>query len=215
MARHRFILEQFEEFLSGGNVAINHAGPIPIWAGFIIEQNARILAILENTVTSNESQLQADLAQLIAINTDVKATLANQLGQITDLQGQVASLKTKLGDGSITADDLAALDSAVSDLAATAASAHATSSAGATNPAPSVSTDVQAPITSEPVDPTQLAEPVAPSVPVQAPITSEPADPVDPAKVSGADGSTDSAVAAPVDDSATGGDATAPGVAGQ
>lgn len=195
MSRRHFRIREFAEFLMGGNVATLHTGPIPIWAGFIIEQNARILEILENTVTSNESQLQADLAQLIAINTDVKATLADQVGQITDLQGQVAGLKAKLGDGSITADDLAALDSAVNDLAATAASAHATSSTGATNAAPSTPVDPQTPIVGAPADSGSTDTSDAPAADTGAPVadpsvpdaSTAPADADGDDKVSGAD----------------------------
>ncbi|MFD6357931.1 RodZ family helix-turn-helix domain-containing protein [Nocardia tengchongensis] len=183
MARHRFILDQFEEFLTGGNVAAKHDGPIPIWAGYIIEQNARILEIL---MTDIETQLKADIASLVDSNTKLVDYETQQVAQIADLQGQIAALKNQVANGQTpSADTLAALDSITQQIAGTATQAHATASASATSPAPATPVvEPQAPVTSQPIETVPATTPdtvATPVVPVQAPVTS------DSGKVSGAD----------------------------
>jgi hypothetical protein len=189
----RFVLELFEEFLAGGDVSTTHDGPIPIWAGYIIEQNARILEIL---MTNIETQMLADIASLVDSNTKIVALNTAQVSQITDLQGQIATLKSQIAaGGTVTADDLARLDAITGQIAATASTTSATASASATAPGDAGAVATQAPVTSVPADQVPATDPTAsaPVVPVQQPITS------DPSKVSGADTGTtsDSTTAAP------------------
>jgi hypothetical protein len=187
---HHFVLEQFEEFLAGGNVSTTHESPIPIWAGYIIEQNARILEIL---MTNIETQMLADIASLVDSNTKIVALNAAQVVQITDLQGQIAALKSQLAaGGTVTADDLAQLDAITGQIAATASTTSATAAASATAPT-TTPVEPQAPITSVPADQAPATDPTAtaPVVPVQQPITS------DPTKVSGADAGATSDSTAP------------------
>ncbi|MEV6449652.1 hypothetical protein [Amycolatopsis sp. NPDC051716] len=203
MSRRRFLIRDFVDFLTGGDVATVHTGPIPIWAGFIIEQNARILEILEKFMPNIEAQLKADIASLVDSNTKIVALSAAQVQQIGDLQGQVAALKSQIdAGGTITAEDVAALDDITAKIAATAASTADTAGASATSPAAGQSVEPQQPITSQPVETAPATDAAAPvDVPVQQPITS---DGSDAAKVSGADDTaTDTTATAPAEDSAT------------
>ncbi|MGW0052056.1 hypothetical protein [Nocardia nova] len=216
MSRRRFRIREFVEFLAGGNVATQHVGPIPIWAGFIIEQNAHLIEILENFMTSSEAQLQADIASLVDSNTKIVALAAQQSSQISDLRAKNAELQAKIENGeTITTDDLAALHDITAKLADTASTTADTAGASATAPAPSTpAAEPQQPIvpgdTSAPADSTATdagtadAGATAPAtdptvgVPVQQPIvpgdTSAPADAGAGDKVSGADQTTTTTV---------------------
>lgn len=174
----RFFIEQVEEFLTGGNVETEHNRPIPISAGFIIEQNARILEILEKFMTSFESQLQADIASLIDSNTKIVALNNQQVQQIADLQGKLAAAQNQIANGgTVTQADLDALNDIAGKIATTAATTSDTANASGTAAAPSVPVATpQQPIVSAPVDQTQATDPTAvptPATPApQAPIVS-------------------------------------------
>ena len=216
MTRH-FILERFEDFLTGGNVETAHTGPIPISAGFIIEQNARILEILEKFMTSFESQLQADIASLIDSNTKIVALNSQQVQQIADLQGQLAAAQTALANGgTVTQSDIAALNDIAGKIAATAATTSDTASSSATAPSTPVA-EPQQPIVGAPADSgstaasgsgtdsastATTAPTTAPSVPAQQPIIG--------GTVGSGSGSADTSASASSD-----GSASAPGVVGQ
>lgn len=84
-----------------------------------------VLAIKETLMALADTlaQLQTEVPELKA---DVDAFIANQgtLGtQITDLQAQIADLQTQLANGTISADQLTALQATADDLAATHAEA--------------------------------------------------------------------------------------------
>jgi hypothetical protein len=138
----------------GGGLAFGDAGrrysvtevtAVPMWAAYLITQNARIeqalarVLELQGVDVSVSQQIESDIAQLIDANTRVVAMLNDQQAKIADLQA-----KLDAGDN-VTAEDLAALDDITKKLVDTANST-------ATNAAPAPVPETQAPITSPPAE---------------------------------------------------------------
>lgn len=158
-----FDLAKWREFLISGSVRTSHEQPVPIWAGFIIEQNAQIGHYVRG-IMSDQDHIEADVAVLREVFTAVRDKIAEQGQAIDDLKAKVAA-------GTATPDDFTSLDKLTSDFAQLI-------SAQPSNPVVSqpVDTTRTTPVVSEPVD-TTTPTPVD-SVPVvepQAPVVSDPA----------------------------------------
>ncbi|MFM9261861.1 hypothetical protein ACKAMS_24810 [Rhodococcus sp. 5A-K4] len=152
-----FDIEQAAEFLVTGSVRTHHEQPVPIWAGFIIEQLAEI-ARQNRIIMSNQDHLNADVALLIEANTRTVALLAEQGAEIASLKAQAPESL-----------DFGPLDEVTAKLTQLA-------SAVPSNPVPAVDPSAgvdTAPVVSEPVDTTAPVEPVTADHEVQAPIVSE------------------------------------------
>ncbi|WP_040853801.1 hypothetical protein [Nocardia niigatensis] len=106
---HHFVPEAWREFLEGGHVSTVHIEPIPIWAGFLIAQNADLreqVADLRNQIgvllmtqaislhtmfQGDMDAIQAAFNQLVAVNTANKQNAQQMLAQIAALQAQLAT----------------------------------------------------------------------------------------------------------------------------
>ncbi|MDG3012386.1 hypothetical protein G4X40_19790 [Rhodococcus sp. D2-41] len=84
-----FDVRAWEEFLGGGHVRTFHEAPVPIWAGFIIEQLGRLMSD-QDTLNTYVAEIAAAAA---AISTEIAAKQAQAPGlDFTGLQSAVAKL---------------------------------------------------------------------------------------------------------------------------
>ncbi|MFE3081826.1 hypothetical protein [Nocardia tengchongensis] len=184
-----FVPEAWREFLEGGHVRTDHLEPIPIWAGFLIAQNAdlreqvaelhtQIGVILMTQAISLHQMFQGDMnqiqtafTQLVAANTVAKQTAQQMLAQIATLQAKVANPDAD----PVTANDLSTLNDFAAQIQQAAAS---TITTGTTDGAPAATPPATTAPASTPAstgtDGTTAAAPAAASDGTSAPATSAP-----------------------------------------
>lgn len=155
-----FDIRRAAEFLTAGSVRTSHESPVPIWAGFIIEQLGALMTT-QDQINADVASLTDAYNQLVAANTSTAALISEQ-------ESEIASLKSQIAAGAkVTEADLSGLDGITAKIKAAAA---ATVTAP-TVPAPAV----QEPVVSAPVDTTApVTEPAAPAA--QEPVVSSPLD---------------------------------------